>query len=196
MKVAPFLRLGAFVFALFLSFSLSTAQGQVSAQYKIAPQDILIIDVVGEKELMREVRVGADGKVSFAWFSDIGVTGKTIAEVEKEIRDMLDKDYIVNPRVLVTVKEYRTRDVSVWGFVNKPGSVPLSAEQPMTIVDAIAKAGSIVPSRGDKNKIFFTRPGKLEKKQFKFDDLNNENDRSRIIYLEPGDVIEVGEKAF
>lgn len=195
MKVAPFLRLGAFIFALLLSFSLSTLQGQVSSQYKIAAQDILIIDVVGEKELAREVRVGADGNVSFAWFSDIGVIGKTIAQVEKEIRDMLDKDYIVNPRVLVSVKEYRTRDVSVWGFVNKPGSVPLIAEQRTTIVEAIAKAGGIVSTRGDKDKIFFTRPGKMEKRRFSFDKLNS-SDPADIIYLEPGDVIEVGEKAF
>jgi protein involved in polysaccharide export with SLBB domain len=196
MKFAHSLRVGAFVFALVLSFFLRNTQGQVSNQYKIAPQDILIIDVVGEKELMREVRVGADGGVSFAWFSDIAVTGKTIAEVEKEIRDLLDKDYIVNPRVLVTVKEYRTRDVSVWGYVNKPGAVQIAAEQPLKIVDAIAKAGGIVSGRGDKNKIFFTRPGKIEKRQYRFDDLNNETDPAKLIFLEPGDVIEVGDKVF
>ncbi|MFM7103757.1 MAG: polysaccharide biosynthesis/export family protein, partial [Verrucomicrobiota bacterium] len=95
-----------------------SAQAQVSAR-KILPNDILAIRVVGEPELTLDKRVGADGKITYPFILELSVEGKTVAEVEKEIRDLLDKDFIVQPQVTVEYRDYVKQWVTVVGQVNK-----------------------------------------------------------------------------
>jgi len=189
-------KLVAFVVAIGFSFSLISPRGQedLSADYKVCPQDVLTVAVIGEKELTQDCRVNTSGTISFAWLNNVEVAGKTAAEVEQHLRKLLDKDYLVDPTVLVQVKEYRAREVTVMGQVNKPGAVPIPAEQPLTIVEAIARAGSIAKG-GDPNKIYFTRRGK-EKIRLSLDALSKITDPARVIYVQPGDVIDVAEKVF
>src|ERR1051325_9000708 len=106
----------AFVFAIGLVFSTKTTRADdLSADYKVSPQDTLVISVVGEKDLTQDCRVNTSGTISFAWLSNVEVAGKTAAEVEQYLRKLLDKDYLVDPTVLVQVKEYRARDVTFMG---------------------------------------------------------------------------------
>src|SRR4051812_5025207 len=90
------------------------AAAQVASDYKIAPLDILSIDVFNEKDLTKEqLRVSAQGEISFPLLVKVPVAGKTPAQVEDLMQDLLGKDYLVNPHVTVTVKTYRTRTVDV-----------------------------------------------------------------------------------
>jgi protein involved in polysaccharide export with SLBB domain len=188
-------KLVALMFAISLFVSKALAQAEdLSADYKVSPQDTLVIAVVGEKDLTQDCRVNTSGTISFAWLSNVEVAGKTAAEVEQHLRKLLDKDYLVDPTVLVQVKEYRAREVTVMGQVNKPGAVAIPAEQPLTIVEAIARAGSIAKG-GDPNKIYFTRRGK-EKVKLSLEQLSRITDPARQLYVQPGDVIDVGEKVF
>ena len=188
-------KLVAFVFAISFIVSQALAQAEdLSADYKVSPQDTLVIAVVGEKDLTQDCRVNTSGTISFAWLSNVEVAGKTAAEVEQHLRKLLDKDYLVDPTVLVQVKEYRAREVTVMGQVNKPGAITIPAEQPLTVVEAIARAGSIAKG-GDPNKIYFTRRGK-EKVKLSLEQLSRITDPARQLYVQPGDVIDVGEKVF
>ena len=188
-------KLVALLFAISLVVSRAFAQvDDLSADYKVSPQDTLVIAVVGEKDLTQDCRVNTSGTISFAWLSNVEVAGKTAAEVEQHLRKLLDKDYLVDPTVLVQVKEYRAREVTVMGQVNKPGAITIPAEQPLTVVEAIARAGSIAKG-GDPNKIYFTRRGK-EKIKLSLEQLSRITDPARQLYVQPGDVIDVGEKVF
>ena len=175
-------------------FPARTQADDLNPDYKVSPQDTLVIAVVGEKDLTQDCRVNTSGTISFAWLSNVEVAGKTAAEVEQYLRKLLDKDYLVDPTVLVQVKEYRAREVTVMGQVNKPGAITIPAEQPLTVVEAIARAGSIAKG-GDPNKIWFTRRGK-EKVKLSLDLLSKVTDPARMLYVQPGDVIDVGEKVF
>lgn len=188
-------RLVALLYAIGIVFSRAFAQAEdINPDYKVSPQDTLVIAVVGEKDLTQDCRVNTSGTISFAWLSNVDVAGKTAAEIEQHLRKLLDKDYLVDPTVLVQVKEYRSREVTVMGQVNKPGAVTIPAEQPLTVVEAIARAGSIAKG-GDPNKIWFTRRGK-EKVKLSLDQLSKVTDPARQLYVQPGDVIDVGEKVF
>ena len=188
-------KLVAYLFAIGLVVSRVFAQADdLSADYKVSPQDTLVIAVVGEKDLTQDCRVNTSGTISFAWLSNVEVAGKTASEVEQYLRKLLDKDYLVDPTVLVQVKEYRAREVTVMGQVNKPGAVAIPAEQPLTVVEAIARAGSIAKG-GDPNKIWFTRRGR-EKVKLSLDQLSRVTDPAKQLYVQPGDVIDVGEKVF
>lgn len=189
-------RLVALVVAIGFIFSPAAARAQddLTADYKVSPQDTLVISVVGEKDLTQDCRVTTSGAISYAWLSNVEVAGKTASDIEQHLRKLLDQDYLVNPTVLVQVKEYRAREVTVMGQVNKPGAITIPAEQPLTVVEAIARAGSIAKG-GDANKIYFTRRGK-EKVKLSLDQLSRVTDPAKQLYVQPGDVIDVGEKVF
>src|SRR5688572_4226018 len=101
-----------------LSFPASLAQPGTS-DYRIAPNDTIIIDVFGEKELSREFRVSASGTINYFFLKEVTVGGKTTAEVREELATALNADYLVDPQVAVDVKEYRIREVFVNGQVTK-----------------------------------------------------------------------------
>jgi protein involved in polysaccharide export with SLBB domain len=168
--------------------------GLINADYQISPQDLLVINVVGEKELTDlRYRVPVRGEISFPYIGDVKVAGLTIAEVRKSIYERLDKDYIINPNVMLRVDEYSLRFITVIGEVNRPGAVEMKGENKWTIVDAIAQAGG--PTKNAKmSGIEFTRKGKTQK--FNLEDLKKTSDPSKIIWIEPGDVIRVLEKIF
>jgi len=167
---------------------------RAEGDHKIAPLDIINIDVVGEKDLSKEnLRVSSSGTITFPFLGSVEVKGKTPAEVENLLKEKLGKDYLVDPQVIVTVKEYRSRTVSVIGQVNKPGNIALPAEQKMGILEAIAQAGDLAKS-ANKNRIEVSRNGKTQK--FTLDDLKKDTSPEKKFWLEPGDVIYVHESFF
>src|SRR5437879_6988632 len=139
-------------FALGSPLLLPGADEVVEGDHKIAPLDIINIDVVGEKDLTKELRVSSSGTITFPFLGNVEVKGKTPAEVENLLTGKLGKDYLVDPQVIITVKEYRSRTVSVIGQVNKPGVIALPAEQKMGILEAIAQAGDLAKT-ANKNRI-------------------------------------------
>ena len=188
----------AAIFALFAGLDGRTDENGKSDEaaegdHKIAPLDIIMIDVVGEKDLSKELRVSSSGTITFPFLGSIEVKSKTPAEVEKLIKEKLGKDYLVDPQVIITVKEYRSRTVSVIGQVNKPGVIALPAEQKMGILEAIAQAGDLTKS-ANKNRIEVSRKGKTQK--YTLDDLKKDTTPEKKFWLEPGDVIYVHESFF
>src|SRR6266496_1892689 len=116
------------IFALFVALEGRTDENArtdeaAEGDHKIAPLDIITIDVVGEKDLSKELRVSTSGTITFPFLGSIEVKGKTPAEVENLIKEKLGKDYLVDPQVIITVKEYRSRTVSVIGQVNNSSDI-------------------------------------------------------------------------
>src|SRR5881394_725352 len=188
----------AAIFALFAGLDGRTYENARSDEvaegdHKIAPLDIIMIDVVGEKDLSKELRVSSSGTITFPFLGSIEVKGKAPAEVENLLKEKLGKDYLVDPQVIITVKEYRSRTVSVIGQVNKPGLIALPAEQKMGILEAIASAGDLTRS-ANKNRIEVSRKGKTQK--YTLDDLKKDTTPEKKFWLEPGDVIYAHESFF
>jgi polysaccharide biosynthesis/export protein len=178
------LKWGALGLALFSFAWPALAEGD--QDHRIAPLEIIIIDVFGETNLSKEIRVQASGKMSFPLLGDVDVAGKTAREVEILLKELLGRDYLVDPQVTVAVKEYRQRSVNVIGEVTKPGAITLPGEQKWTILDVIGQAGGLTKG-ARKNHIEFTRQGRTQ--IFSLDDLKKVTDPGKIIYLEPGDTI-------
>lgn len=176
---------------LWAGLTFAPAWAQVRSDYKIVPYDIIVVDVFGERDFSREFRVSATGTINYFFLGEVEVAGKTTTEVREMLTDQLNRDYLVDPQVTVDVKEYRIREVFVNGQVNRPGSIVLTGEQDLTILGALARAGGLTP-RASEGKIRFTRPGEGEK-TFSLDDLKKERDAGKVV-LQPGDIIEVGEK--
>src|SRR5712671_3633947 len=77
----------------------------VEGDHKIAPLDVLTIDVVGEKDRSKELRGSSNGTVTFHYLGSFKVKGMPPAEVENLLKEKHGTDYLVDPQVIVTVKE-------------------------------------------------------------------------------------------
>ncbi len=161
-----------------------------STDRKIAPQDLLNIYIVGEKDIPFEFPVTSTGTIQFPFLEMVEVKDKTPAEVSAYLKEMLGKDYFVDPQVLVSVKQYRKQFVRVIGQVAKAGLVELPSEQRFDVIDVIAAAGGL-NNLADKGKISVTRKGKTE--TFSLKKLKEIKDPAQKVWIEPDDTIEVGE---
>jgi polysaccharide export outer membrane protein len=123
------------------------AQAEGNSQYKLASGDVIRINVFGEKDLSFEkLRLTDAGTFSYPFIGEVQAKGKTAAEIEQIIIGKLKGDYLVDPRVSVSVLQYREFFIS--GEVKIPGGYPF---QPgLTLRRAVALAGGLTERASDK----------------------------------------------
>ena len=92
--------------------------------YRIGPGDVLKITVYGHEDLTPPRGGAADGRMPFPLIGDVQASGLSPTELEARLRQLLGKDYLVDPQVTVAVQEYRSQKVFVLGEAEKAGSVP------------------------------------------------------------------------
>ena len=115
-----------------------------SAQdYKVGGYDVIDIIVYEEQDLSRkDVRVSADGFISFPLVGRVKVDGLNTSEIEKLISNKLaEGQYLLDAHVSVTVSDYKSKQFMVLGSVKEPGTYPLQANE--RVLDAISRAGGI-----------------------------------------------------
>jgi polysaccharide export outer membrane protein len=123
-----------------------SAQGAAPsvADYVIGPQDVLTIQVFDQADLGGKYTVETDGTFSFPLIGRVTAAGMTLRGFEAELRKKLADGYFKNPQVTVAVEQYRSQRVFVMGEVRNPGPVPLTGG--MTLIEALSRAGSTLPS--------------------------------------------------
>jgi polysaccharide export outer membrane protein len=117
-----------------------TAPG-VSGDYVLEAGDTIKVQIFQEPDLDRELLVSAEGEIFLPLIGTLVVKGQTVKAVAETVRALYDSKYLVNPQVNITVLKYRERTVNVIGAVNSPQAVPFPPEQPLTLLDAISRAG-------------------------------------------------------
>ncbi len=126
---------------LFASVALAGGPAARAQEYVIGPRDVLKVTVWGQEDLSKEYPVDPDGYVSFPLIGRTRAAGLTPTAFAAELRARLEKDYLVNPQVLVSVKEHLSQKVHVSGEADKPGVYYLSG--PTTVRDIISRAGGL-----------------------------------------------------
>jgi polysaccharide export outer membrane protein len=112
--------------------------------YVIGAQDVLTIQVFDQTDLGGRYTVEADGTFSFPLIGRVQAGGLTLRGFETELKKKLADGYFKNPQVTVAVEQYRSQRVFVMGEVRSPGPVPLTGD--MTLIEALSRAGSTLPS--------------------------------------------------
>lgn len=158
------------------------AAARFASGYRLGPGDVLTIRVYGEDDMTREkLRLPDSGVVSFP-FGDVSALGITVPELEELIANGLRGDYLVNPRVSVSIEEYRP--FFIYGQVEKPGGYPF---QPgLNLRKAVSLAGGF-RERASQSKIYVVREGDAGNAARKID-LNAP--------IGPGDTVTVEESFF
>lgn len=155
--------------------------------------DVVEIRVFREPELGGTYRLGPEGKIDFPFIGVVELSGKTEAEVSREIQKRLADGYLQDPQVTVFVREFNSRKVHVLGQVTKPGTFGYDAG--MTIIQAITNAGGFT-RLASPNNVRVTREQKGAEKNFvvRVGDIR-EGTRQNFLLL-PGDIIYVPQSVF
>lgn len=153
------------------------------SNYRLSSGDILTVRVLGEPDLSKEkVRLTDAGTVSLPALGEVKAFGLTVSELERAVEDGLRGPYLVNPKVSVSIEEYRPFYIN--GMVEKPGGYPF---QPgLTIRKAASLAGGF-RERASLSKIYIIRESDPSQQSQRVD-LNT------MVY--PGDIITVDESFF
>lgn len=156
--------------------------GEPPAGYQLGEGDLISIQVFDEPDLTMESQIGASGVINYSYLGDLQVAGKTSQQVERQITQLLQDGYLVNPSVNVTVLGYRPFFIN--GEVRSPGSYPY---QPgLTLDKAIALAGGLT-DRASRRKMFI----------LKATSGNQEEQRASMqTKIAPGDIISIKEGFF
>lgn len=182
MSIQQIFRLLSAVF--FLGFAAQvSAQATSGGQYQLNSGDVIRVSVFGEPELsFEEVRLNDAGTFSYPFLGEVNAAGKTPSQIEKIIAEGLKDGFLVDPRVSVSVANYREFYIS--GEVNRPGGYPF---QPgLTLDRAIALAGGLT-ERASTRRITIVRGS---------DDSRTSERASLSTIVRPGDTINIDQGFF
>ena len=127
-------------------FPLSAAAQETPGDYAIGPKDLLDIRVLELPELSADRRVTDNGTIDLPMVGEVQVGGMTSAEVRARLEALLTARYVNRATVVVNVKEFNNKPVSVLGAVLRPGSLSISGR--WTLIKAISAAGGLTERAG------------------------------------------------
>lgn len=115
--------------------------------YVVGPTDVLAITAPDDPSLAGTFEVEADLTFTYPLIGRVRAGGRTLQEVENDIVDELTgRGFYVDPQFMVTIEEYRPRNVVIVGEVAAPGSYEITAAMPFG--EVLALAGSPLSSTG------------------------------------------------
>jgi polysaccharide biosynthesis/export protein len=109
--------------------------------YVVGPEDLLDVQIFGQEDLNRQVRVDGEGEVTLPLVGAVKVAGFTPKSIEKRLMQAYGASYLRNPQINLAVKEYRHQRVSVTGAVDKPGYYEIIG--PRKLLEILAMAGGL-----------------------------------------------------
>jgi polysaccharide export outer membrane protein len=193
------------LFTAFLCVSPSWGQCSTNAasapptpppSYFLRPNDTVQINVYREDDLTTTARVGVDGNIAYPLLGSVPVGGLNLAEAAELIRTRLDRDYVVNPHVTMTIAEFGKRRFTILGQVDKPGSYEFSGDQSVTLLEAVAMAGGFT-RLADAGRIRVARVGLDQTSSITVDAKHESNVAEALAFRVRGDdTITVPERLF
>ena len=123
--------------------------------FVIGAGDTIDITVLGRPELSATGNVSGDGLVTTALVGAVPVLGLTPQQAAQRIAlAYKNGQYLVDPQVTVTLRDYQSQQLSVLGEVKSPGRFPMRTR--LSILDALALAGGI--NDGGAQLAYILRP--------------------------------------
>ena len=137
----------------------SSATAATTGDYRIGALDTLDVSVYQEPDLSaKALQVDASGQIALPLVGTVQATGKTAAELSRELQQILGAKYLRDPQVTVTIAASVSQKVSVQGEVTEPGVYPLSG--PTTLLGVISMAkGETEVATLNKVVVFRTQNG-------------------------------------
>ncbi len=165
-------------------------------EYRLGPSDQISIEVFGQcpDYCKTGITVPPNARISYPLVRDgILVAGKTVEQIAAEITKKLD-EFIIDPKVTVTLDKANATRYSVMGNVQTPGVRIM--DRKVSVYEAVLDAGGVTKN-GDKSKVAlvsYGKDGRLSRRVVNLTEM--EAGKADMIYLAPGDQVFVTGKGF
>jgi protein involved in polysaccharide export with SLBB domain len=173
---------------LLLWFAMPTMAEEAEgfASYTLNTGDHVQVTVFEEPDLSLSAVLDDTGAISYPLLGELRVSGLTPRQLESKITEGLRGRFLINPRVNVSIEEYRP--FFMRGEVASPGGYPFKPG--LTVEKAVSLAGGFT-SRASKTKFYIVSDDSLE--GGKIEERRSATLTSRI---RPGDVINIEQSFF
>ncbi|HZU62889.1 MAG TPA: polysaccharide biosynthesis/export family protein [Novosphingobium sp.] len=160
------------------------AQPAALAGYVLGADDKVHINVFGEEKLTGDYTVTSEGIISFPLIGSVPAAGRSLGDVQEEIRRRLADGYLLDPRVAIEVGTFRS--LYILGEVNKPGEYPYRTN--VTLEQVVATAGGYT-YRANRRQVLLRHLGEEKDEKLKLGE-------AMALHLQPGDTVRVPERFF
>lgn len=121
------------------------------SSYILRPNDAIRLSVYEEPDLSVAVRILKTGQAAFPLIGSVDIGGLSVAAAEKKIHALYAEDYLVEPKLTLTVDDYATDFISVIGAVRSLGNIPIPVSGHLDLAAAIATAGGLADNADNRN---------------------------------------------
>lgn len=170
-----------FISLVFLLFSTLATANSNEQDYLLDTGDTISVQVYGEEDLsIKNILITSDGYFDYPYLGRIKAIQKTPKQIKDEIETGLKGDYLINPKVMVTINTFRLFYVN--GEVRKPGG--FEYRPGLTIEKAIALAGGLTTASRKGVNLTKHKTGKTVESV------------SMDLNVEPGDIVFIDQSFF
>lgn len=158
--------------------------------YKLGPNDEIAIRVQGQPEYsLEKVKISPVGRIFHPLLGDVEVAGRTVPQLTEELAKELS-EYVLNPKVSVSLLETRSAKIGVLGEVIHPGILIMN--EPMKVLDAITAAGGFTDFGSKSNVIVYrqSESGQINTHEVNIKELLA-GKTTQNLELQPGDTVVV-----
>jgi polysaccharide export outer membrane protein len=165
-------------------------------EYRLGPSDQISVEVFGQcpDYCKTGITIPPNARISYPLVREgILVAGKTVEQVAAEITKKLD-EFIIDPKVTVTLDKANATRYSVMGNVAVPGVRVM--DRKVSVYEAVLEAGGVTKN-GDKKNIAlvsYGKDGRLSRRVINLADI--EAGKTEMVFLSPGDQVFVTGKGF
>jgi protein involved in polysaccharide export with SLBB domain len=165
-------------------------------EYRLGPNDVITVEVFGQcpDYCITGRTVPPTARISYPLIREgVMVGGKTVEQVADEITKKLD-EYIIEPKVTVTLDKAMSARYSVLGKVAAPGVRVL--DRKVSVYEAIVESGGIT-KEGDKKRVVvysYDGQGRITPRTVNLQEI--EKGKGEMVFLNPGDQVFVPDRGF
>src|SRR5262245_6437860 len=119
--------------------------------YILGPNDEIVILALDAEDIANKpIRITTSGDINLPLVGRIHAAGMNLEQLEAEITERLAK-YIKEPHVAISVTQFKSQPVSVFGSVGSPGVVQLEGRK--TLIEVLSMAGGLKGDAGSRIRI-------------------------------------------
>lgn len=120
--------------------------------------DSIRIEVFNEPDLNASTKILKSGEIVLQFIGTVKIAGLSVADANEKIRALYEKDYLVDPKLTLTVVAYSQDVISVNGAVSSGGQFPYPQNGKLDLASALAMAGGATRD-ADPKGVTVTRAG-------------------------------------
>lgn len=165
--------------------------------YQLSANDQIAVEVFGEDDLRTTGRLNGEGNLSLPLLGSVHLAGLTLTQAAARLTELYGRDYLVNPKINLSLIGYAQRRFTVLGQVNRPGSYEMPEGNPggIDLLEAVAMAGGYTRiAAPERVSVRRHRPNGSDE-VLKVNAKKEANGGSGFQVI-PGDTVTVGESIF